>query len=85
MDNIYKPYYIATADTFQFGSQPTGVLHSIVLGETAAGSITISDSKGTIAVLKASIAENTFTFDVAYTGSLTVVTAGASKLCVIYK
>lgn len=85
MDNIYKCKYISTATTTNFGIQPTGVLHSVVLGETAAGTITISDVKGTIAVLKASIAENDFIFDVAYTGSLTVVTAGASKLTVFYK
>jgi len=85
MDNTFKSKYISTATTTQFGDKPNGVLHSVVIGETAAGAITISDQVGTIAVLKASIVEGTYLFDVAYTGYIKVVTAGASKLSVTYK
>ena len=80
--NKYK--YIDSATTTTIGTQPSGVLHSVIIGETSAGSITISDSKGTIAVLKASIGEGFYIFDVAYTGGLTVVTAGASKCTVMW-
>lgn len=86
MDTLTNKYkYISTATTTTFGSQPSGVLHSIVVGETAAGSITVSDAVGTIAVLKASIVEGTYVFDCAYTKNLIVVTAGASKITVNYK
>ena len=85
MDSNYKYKYISTATTTTFGSQMTGVLHSVVIGETSAGSITISDAVGDILVLKASIAEGTYIFDVAYSKNLIVVTAGASKICVTYK
>ena len=82
---MYKPKYISSATTTTIGTQPTGIFHSIIIGETSAGSITISDKVGTIAVLKASIAEGEYNFDSAYTGYLTVVTAGASKATVMWK
>jgi hypothetical protein len=62
------------------------MLHTIVVGTTAAGSITVYDNtaaSGTIlAVLKSSIAEGTFTFDVAFSTGLTIVTAAASLITV---
>jgi len=82
MDYQYK--YISSAATTTVSSKDIGTLHSIVIGETTAGAITISDDNGTIAVLKASIAEGTYIFDVSYTGFLKVVTAGASKITVCY-
>jgi hypothetical protein len=79
--------YISTATTTTVKSGP-GVLHTIVLTETAAGTITIYDNtagSGTvIAVLKASIGENTFVFDRIFSTGLTIVTAAASKLHVSY-
>jgi hypothetical protein len=77
--------YIATATTTTVAEQGDGVLHSITIGETAAGTITVTDDNGTIAVLKASIAEGTYLFDIAWNGSLTVVTSAASKLTVAYR
>lgn len=85
MDNVNKFKYISTNETNTFGSKPNGVLHSVVIGETAAGTVTISDATGTIAILKASIVEGTYLFDIAYTGFLKVITAGASKLTVNYR
>ena len=64
MDNAYKGTYISTATTTTVGTQPSGILHSVVIGETAAGSITIADSVGTKAVLKSNIAEGTYLFDI---------------------
>lgn len=62
----------------------SGILRRIVLGETAAGTITVNDSLGTVAVLKASIVEGTYEFDVTCVGKIEVVTAAASKLTVVY-
>lgn len=85
MDRVYKPTYISTAATTTAKSG-SGVLGSIVVGETAAGAITVYDNtaaSGTIiAVLKASVAEGTYTFNAAFSTGCTVVTAAASKLTV---
>lgn len=80
--------YIATATTTTIFDGP-GVLKKIILGETAAGAITIYDEAagGTtdiIAVLKASIVEGEYEFNVAIGKGLQIVTAGASKLTVVY-
>ena len=81
---IYKPTYISTVATTTVSTKPA-VIHSIVLGETAAGTITIKDGDITIAVLKASIAEGDYIFDAECRTSLVVVTAGASKICVTWR
>lgn len=88
---IETPYlhrYISTATTTVLKSGD-GQLKSITIGETAAGTITVYDNTsaaGTvIAVLKASIAEQTYAFDVSFNTGLTVVTAGASKITVSYR
>ena len=83
MEN-YLQKYISSANTYIVSVRPVGVLHAITVGETAAGTITVSDDTGTIAVLKVSVAEGTYTFNVGYVGDLTVVTAGASKITVAY-
>jgi hypothetical protein len=80
--------YIATATTTDVFSGP-GRLKKIILGETAAGAITIYDEAtgGTttiVGILKASIAEQEFDFDIAVGKGLQIVTAGASKLTVVY-
>lgn len=83
----YSSAYISTqtTTTVKTGS---GFLHTITLGETAAGAITVYDNtaaSGTIlAVLKASIAEQTFQLDLPFKTGLTIVTAAASKLTVSY-
>lgn len=82
---MYNYKYISTATTTIFAEKTTGILHTIVLTETAAGAITVSDAVGTIAVLKSSIVEGTYLLDVAYSKYLTVVTAAASKLTVSFK
>jgi len=80
--------YIATATTTVV-KDIAGHLNRITIGETAAGAITIYDNtaaSGTIiAVLKASIEEQTFDFDAPFVTGLTIVTAGASKLQVSYE
>jgi hypothetical protein len=82
MTNNYT--YISSATDTTVSSRPC-VLHSIVLGETAAGAITIKDGSTTVAVLKASIAEGDFILDVVIKNSLVVTTAAASKLTVAWQ
>lgn len=65
-----------------------GVLHSIVVNTTAAGSIKVIDditgSTANIATLKASIAEGTYLFDILFTKGLRIITAGASDVTISY-
>jgi hypothetical protein len=80
--------YISTAATTTVKSGK-GRLARIVLTETAVGTITIYDNTtatGTIvAVIKASAAEQTFEFQARMLLGITVVTAAASKLTVIWE
>lgn len=82
MEFLYNHISTATTTTI---TASQGILHSIVVNTTAAGAITVSDQSGTIAILKASIAEGTYLYDVAFAGCLKVVTAGASDLTIAYK
>ncbi len=66
-----------------------GILHAIVVNATAAGTITVYDntaaSSTKIATLKASIAEGVYSYmGLAFSTGLTVVTAGASDVTVLY-
>lgn len=85
--NRFLRTYIATATTTTVKSG-AGTLHAVIVGETAAGAITIYDNtaaSGTIiGVLKASIAEGDYLFDADFSVGLTIVTAAASKLTVTY-
>lgn len=87
-NEIYRPAYISTATTTQVKTGP-GVLHSIVVGETAAGAISIIDNTSgstvNIGQLKASVAEGTYTFDVAFSAGLRIITAATSKITVNYR
>jgi hypothetical protein len=60
-----------------------GILRRIIVGETAAGAITVADSTGTLAVLKASITEGVYEFDLGFSDYLTVTAAAASKITVV--
>lgn len=80
--------YIATATTTNVFSGP-GRLKKIILTETAAGTITIYDEAtgGTttiVGLLKASIVEGEYEFNVALGKGLQIVTGAASKLTVVY-
>lgn len=80
--------YISTATT-TLVKTGAGVVHCIMLGETAAGGITLFDglsSAGTVmCVLKSSIAEGTYILDREFTTGLTILTSAASKLSVTYR
>lgn len=79
--------YISTATTTQVATGPV-TLKKIILGETAAGAISIIDgtsgSTANVGVLKASIGEGEYEFNVRLAAGLRIVTAGASKLTVVY-
>lgn len=84
----YSYSHIATNTTTVVKSTP-GFLHSITVNTTAAGAITVYDNtagSGTvIAILKSSVVEGTYTFDVTCTTGITVVTAAASDITVSYR
>lgn len=80
--------YISTATTTQVYTGPCSLVR-VIVGETAAGAITIEDDNAsvsgpTVAVLKASIAEGSYEFGIAMTNGIKVTTAGASKVTVVY-
>lgn len=83
----YLYNYISTNTTTQVATG-RGTLRAIVVGETAAGAITIEDGISgttvTLGVLKASIAEGTYIFDTVFSRGLRITTAGASKITVVY-
>ena len=79
--------YIDTATTTQVDSGQ-GQLIAIVVGETAAGAISIIDNTAgstvNVGTLKASIVEGTYWFLYNYAAGIRIITAGASKITVIY-
>lgn len=89
----YKSTYISTATTTDASGNGTvaftGVLVRVVVTETSAGAITIYDAVSgqtttTIAVLKGSIAEGSYDFGISISKGIQVVTAGNSKVTVVY-
>ena len=62
----------------------SGMLDSIIVNTTAAAAVTISDSRGTIAVLKASIAEHNYDYDVSCSGYLKIATTSTNDLTVVH-
>ena len=78
-------------DTIVFGwdaecavASGSGTLHAIAVNTTAAGIVTIADARGTIAVLKASVAEGVYVYDVRWSGYLRVEPAAASDITIIH-
>jgi hypothetical protein len=65
-----------------FAADKPGLLGTVIVNTTAAGTVTIADQAGTIAILKASIAEGFYRFDMRYAGYLTVALGAASDVTV---
>lgn len=86
--NPLNATYISTATTTTVKSGK-GNLAKIVLTETAAGAITVYDNtagSGTIiAAFKASVVEGSYEFNCKFSVGLTIVTAAASKLTVVWE
>ena len=86
MGDAYR--YISGAGTYDIFSGP-GTLKAIILTETAAGTITVYDEAtgGTTAIaalLKASIIEGKYEFEIAMGKGCQIVVAAASKMTVVY-
>jgi hypothetical protein len=83
---LYNNIKTATTTTVKSGA---GMLHKIVVNTTAAGTIIIYDNTAgsgtTIGTLKASVGENTYTYDTPFATGLTIVTAAASDITVTYR
>lgn len=61
-----------------------GVLGAVIVNTTAAGTITLADAAGTIAVLASSIAVGVYRYDLEFGGYLTVTPAAASNITVTF-
>jgi hypothetical protein len=85
--NIYEKTNITTGTTTQVFTGP-GVLHSIIVNTTAAGTIKIIDgTSGTTAnvgTLKASVVEGAYRYDVNMANGCRIVTGAASDITVTY-
>jgi hypothetical protein len=67
-----------------YAAASSGILGAVIVNTTAAAALTISDKKGTIATLKASIAEGTYPFNVAFSGFLKVATTSTNDVTVTH-
>lgn len=88
VENRNSYHYMTAAGTTTLKST-AGFLHAITIGATTAAAVLVYDSAGTSATiaaqLKASIAENTYFFDVATSNGLTIACAGTPTLTVSYR
>lgn len=62
----------------------TGVVHRIVIGTTAAGTITLNDSVGTKLVLGASYPVGSYELNIECGGKIEIVTGAASDITVVW-
>ncbi len=60
-------------------------LHSVVVNTAAAGAVTVSDVNGTIAVLKSSVVEGDYPYDVRCSGYLGISAAAATDLTIAFR
>lgn len=80
--------YISTATTTQVYTGPC-VLVAITVNTTAAGAISIIDNTSgstvNVGILKASVAEGTYYYNLAFKNGIRIITAGASDITVAYR
>lgn len=85
MDKYNSYNYIAASGTTVCKADGPVVLRKIIVGETAAGTISVyTDTTSPVAVLKASIVEGDYEFNVVLRNGLSVVTAANSKITVVW-
>jgi len=77
--------HIATNATTTIFTGHSGRLESVTVNTTAAGAITISDKDIVVAVLKASVAEGTYWYNVTMASGLIITTAAASDITVAWE
>lgn len=80
--------HISTNTTTQVYTGPC-IFKAVIVSTAAAGAVTIYDEVGSdtthvIAILKASVAEGNYVYNVQTTRGLKVVTAGATDITVTY-
>jgi hypothetical protein len=82
---------VSTADTIVIGcaagsiaAAGSGILGNVIVNTTAAATVVISDKRGTIATLKASIAEGVYPFNIAFSGFLKVATTSTNDITVTH-
>ncbi len=79
--------YITEATTTQVATGK-GILHSIIVNETVAGTLKVIDgtsgATANIATLKASIVEGTYLFDVTFSAGLRIVSGAAGKYTITW-
>lgn len=81
----------STADTIVVGHAAgsyvlvgPGELGAVVVNATAAATVVLSDARGTIATLKASIVENTYEYEVMVSGYLKVATTSTNDITICH-
>lgn len=82
--NVGNDTLVIGCDATPVVLEGSGQLHSVVIGATAAGTITLADASGTIWLAKASIVEGSYLFDVDVQGFLSVVLGAASDVTVTF-
>lgn len=79
---LYKNIKTATTTAI---CPKSSILHAITVNTTAAGTITVLDGAAEVAILKLSIAEGTYVYDVAINKALSIVTGATSNITVAYR
>lgn len=67
-----------------YAANTSGIVKSIFVGTTAAAAVTLSDKRGTLASLKASIAEGDYTLNLEYYGFLKIATTSTNDVTVTH-
>lgn len=62
---------------------PSGILHSVVIGKSTTGTVTIADNTTTIMVFGTSTPAGSYIFDCDYAGPLTCATTASDFVCVM--
>ncbi len=82
---------VSTADTIVIGcaagailASTGGVLGSVIVNTTAAGTVILADKRGTIATLKTSIAEGVYPFNINFAGFLKVTTSTTNDVTITH-
>lgn len=78
----FPHYTVSVTGNTQTVVTGSGILHTVVLGKTAAGTITLADAQGTILAIQATAPAGTYLFDCSFGGSLTVATTASDFVCI---
>lgn len=79
----FPHYTVSVTGNTQTVAASSGILHTVVIGKTLAGTVTLGDAQGTILALQATAPAGTYLFDCSYGGPLTVATTASDFVCVM--